>query len=89
MQQRPTRMVQCLSVGINAYQMRGSSVQHLYDLTTSPVQHLLWISDMDNSFAEVLSFQHIHKSCSGRVDSIVDVFLGLDTALNKPLRQSD
>lgn len=44
---------------------------------------------MDNSLAEVLSFEHIYKRCSGRVDSFVNVFLGLDTAFDEPLQQSD
>lgn len=43
---------------------------------------------MDNSLAKILSFQHIHKRCAGLVNAFVDVFLGLDTAFNKPLQKS-
>ena len=67
--------------------MRGSlPVQHLYDLTHYQPDQLFRVSNVDNSLAEILSFQHIHKRCSGRVNSFVDMFLGLDTAFNEPLQ---
>jgi hypothetical protein len=40
---------------------------------------------MDDSLAEILSFQHIDKCCAGVVNSFVDMFLGLDAAFNEPL----
>lgn len=49
--------------------------------------YLLWVSNMDDSLAEVLSFQHIHKRSSGYINTLVDMFLALDAAFDQPLQR--